>query len=196
MSWQVAEQVGLAVLSCGPLPSVLWQMGKSLEVEVALPSLLAHTVWPQPQGQLRLQGILGARGVAALLRGTAKGRVGQAAELQLLGPGLAALSPATPALPPPPPAGFGAYTNHRNYRPAQRVQVAAPHLIPCLGKNHILLGPWAAPPPSPQPPVLQVALRSQAGAMEEVEAGGGGTTPEAVGAGQLGPACPAIWQIC
>lgn len=131
-------------------------MGKSLEVEVALPSLLTHTVWPQPQGQLRLQGILGARGVAALLRGTAKGRVGQAAELQLLGPGLAALSPATPALPPypPAPAGFGAYTNHRNYRPAQRVQVAAPHLIPYLEKNHILLSPWAAPPPSPQPPVL------------------------------------------
>lgn len=53
-----------------PLLEVLWEAGRRLEVEEALPSLPAHMSGPS------LWGIPGPRGVAALLRGTAKGRVG------------------------------------------------------------------------------------------------------------------------
>ena len=52
------------------LPGELWQVEQRLEVEEALPSLPAHMSGPS------LWGIPGPRGVAVLLRGSAKGRVG------------------------------------------------------------------------------------------------------------------------
>lgn len=186
-------------------------MGKSLEVEVALPSLLAHEA----------PGHSGGKGCGCPAQGSCQGQGRAAAELQLLGPGLPALSSAT--LPP----RFRRLHRPQELRTCSEGAGSRSHLIPCLEENHILLGPCEAPLPSPQPPILpggsesgrvcipavreQLVRRDahssfhrnhpalspgQAGAVEELEAGDRGTTPRAVGACQLGPACSGIWQIC
>lgn len=73
VSWQGGRAGGASFTQCG---RSAWDA----------PAGGAHTGWKlrwscltsQTLGKLRLQGILGSRGVAALLRETAKGRVGHA----------------------------------------------------------------------------------------------------------------------
>lgn len=97
--------------------------------------------WPCPaseptclapaSGAAESPGHSAAKGCGCPASGSCQGQGGAGpAEIQLLGPGLPALSPAHHPL-----SGFSAYTDHRNYEPAQRIRCLLPRLIPASRKE-------------------------------------------------------------
>ena len=120
-----------------PLLEVLWEAGRRLEVEEALPSLPAHMSGPS------LWGIPRPRGVAALLRGTAKvgcAQQGFMGPASCLGQSSLPWPCPGPALAHQPLAGFCAYTDHRDTKNLLRGgSQLLPSLIPKYGKESTCL---------------------------------------------------------
>lgn len=139
--------------------------------------------WPCPaseptclapaSGAAESQGILRPRGVAALLRGAAKGRVGPAQQRSscLDQASLPSLLPTTPSQVSVPTQTTGT-TNL-----LKGTGICCPASFPHLEKNpHPSSAPVHTPCHHRSHQFCQVALKLQARASEELEAGDGGTT--------------------